>query len=119
MGTIEDELREKVRTELSSEKNGVTLNASLVKALVEYLVDVAKIEDVKEIPMGELSETAVEAWKEDNDGGTLPMMHAAKMEVWLGRVEPKITKSNIVSSLHSKAQLGGSGAAGLGLESGV
>ena len=29
-------------------------NASLVKALVEYLVDVAKIEDVKEIPMGEL-----------------------------------------------------------------
>ena len=61
---------------LGQDRGGAKLGAGLVEVVVSYLVDVVKVKDVNEVTLANLKDSIDEAWANENDGQSLPKMHA-------------------------------------------
>ena len=80
-----------VKTVLSNKlmlsRGGFVLPGSLVELMVNHLVDVVKVKDVKDVVDQDLVDIAKEAWAADNDGGGLPVVFLRPLQRWLGLVQ--------------------------------
>ena len=54
-------IKEDIKAFLSQERNGIKLGAALVRMIADYLVDVAKVEEMSEVRLSTLKDTAKDA----------------------------------------------------------
>ena len=90
-----------IKESLSEGKNGVKLHSAVQKSFGKYLVEVAPIEDMADLPQdaGEWILTGIEAWKND-PGGELPAVYQARLVKWAGGTDEE-------AGLPSRASLSG------------
>ena len=73
---------EDIKALLGAERGGVRLGAGLITLATQYLVDVAKVEDVNEIEAKDLKDAIYQAWEASNPGEKLPLLHERKVVAW-------------------------------------
>ena len=71
---------------------GVRLPATLVRVLIQYLVDVVKVRDVNEVDLDGMVELSREAWAAVNDGAALPGMIERRVKTFAGASKPKVVR---------------------------
>ena len=76
-------VRTELMAKLSEARGGYTLGEGLIETVLNYLVDVAKMKNVKEFKIEALSSIAHEAWADENDGMSLPGFHASAVKDWV------------------------------------
>ena len=79
-------VKDDVTAFLSEEKHGTTLPSKSVTSLAEHLVDVAGIDNVKDIELSELVVDARAAWADSYDGQELPPIVERRIRKWIGDV---------------------------------
>ena len=76
-------ITEELTAFLKQERNGLKLGGALVAVLVRHYVDVCNVEEMHEIELKTLKQTAVEAWKHAKEGSELPYTHSDRLTKWV------------------------------------
>jgi len=99
-------VKEDVKALLSQPRNGAVLAVNLVDVLTNYLVDVVRLADVKEMELRSLVESAEEAWEAAQEN-ELPALHKNKLKRY-------VAATSSVGELNAMAHLVNSGGGDIG-----
>ena len=68
---------------LSETRDGVELPAGFIRVVVDFLVDVALVSDVKQVQQNDLKDTFAEAWSNHSGGPEMPTVISRPIKRWL------------------------------------
>ena len=101
------DLKSAFAIKLTLSRAGFKLQMPLIELIVNHLVDVVRVKDVKDVADADLIDTAKEAWAIENDGGALPVAYLRALQRWLGVAGPPPGLSKAPSEVDGYMDLGG------------